>query len=523
VDLPIIVNGKTVGSMKLPAGSEVDVVFATVTNVVIRRGDSTYTIASSDIESSSGVATATPLPTSTSTVKTQSTPQSSSQSSGSIINMVNDALGNSFGVLREDMFDETSDPYSMSRDLKLWEESLTSYESSYRKYNRVGTNMETIFGCRVFAVCVSGRAVENSSSKKLTEISFLLSNKGDTDAFIPTSTNSSSGTKPPRYGAGYVTPITVTQNYQREIQNDQRTIHNTLEKILGSHAMISATLGSGSINGTAELGERWIVNDKISIFVVANNDYAVVRILPTEVFSDSQLDRKNFVKTKDAIKSRIKTGPLPGDTYLELPMIDQGGKGYCAVATFARVLKYYGMRGDMDVLAHAAQTDFARGTSKSNVQAAVYSQLSNAGAHLGACGITMGEIKSHIDRGIPIIWSMIVSQELMHRVRSGTLARDAIANNFPAATTNANSSNDLIDKKLSDWREKLSARRGNLFKMRELDKNGNGAHCAMIIGYNEKTQEVAISNTWGEKYAVNWLAVEEAKAATQGTGMTVEF
>jgi Peptidase_C39 like family len=451
--------------------------------------------------------------------------QDTNQASQSVITKLNEALGTNLGVLRNDMFDDESDAFFTARALGLYEESLTSYESSYRRYNPASTT-ETIFGCRVFAVSASGKTVEGSNRKKLTEISFLLSNKGDTAAFINSPSTPNRSTPPRVYGAGYVTPINVTQNYQMEIQKDQRAIRDILEKILGSRAMSSATLGSGSINGTAELGERWIVNEKINIFVVANNDYAAVRILPSEVFNDSQLDRKNFVKTKEAIKTRIKTGPLPGDTYLELPMINQGGKGYCAVATFARVLKYYGMRGDMDVLAHAAQTDFARGTSKSNVQAAVYSQLSNAGAHLGACGITMGEIKSHIDRGIPVIWSMIVSQDLMHRIRSGTLERDAIANNFPTTSSiNSNSinSNDIIDKGLNDWRQKLSVRRGNLFKLRELDKNGNGSHCAMIIGYNEKTQEVAISNTWGEKYAVNWLTIDEAKAATEDTGMTIEF
>ena len=44
VDLPLVVDGKTVGSMKLPAGSDVEVVSVSGTNAVIRRGDSTFTI-----------------------------------------------------------------------------------------------------------------------------------------------------------------------------------------------------------------------------------------------------------------------------------------------------------------------------------------------------------------------------------------------------------------------------------------------------------------------------------------------
>ena len=49
VDLPIVIEGKTVGSMKLPAGSEVVVVSNDGTNAVIQRGWATYTIAASNL------------------------------------------------------------------------------------------------------------------------------------------------------------------------------------------------------------------------------------------------------------------------------------------------------------------------------------------------------------------------------------------------------------------------------------------------------------------------------------------
>jgi hypothetical protein len=44
LDLPLVIQGKTVGSMKLPAGSEVEVVSNNGTNSVIQRGGSTFTI-----------------------------------------------------------------------------------------------------------------------------------------------------------------------------------------------------------------------------------------------------------------------------------------------------------------------------------------------------------------------------------------------------------------------------------------------------------------------------------------------
>jgi Beta-galactosidase len=69
IDLPIIVEGKTVGSMKLPAGSDVEVVSVNGTNVIITRGDNTYTIASSSLGTFRALASASPAasPSATST------------------------------------------------------------------------------------------------------------------------------------------------------------------------------------------------------------------------------------------------------------------------------------------------------------------------------------------------------------------------------------------------------------------------------------------------------------------------
>lgn len=46
-----------------------------------------------------------------------------------------------------------------------------------------------------------------------------------------------------------------------------------------------------------------------------------------------------------------------------VPMVDQGQKGYCAVAALERILKYYGMETDQHVLAQLAGTTADSGTS----------------------------------------------------------------------------------------------------------------------------------------------------------------
>jgi hypothetical protein len=189
-------------------------------------------------------------------------------------------------------------------------------------------------------------------------------------------------------------------------------------------------------------------------------------------------------------------------------MIDQGGKGYCVVATFARVLRYYGLRGDMDQLAHAAHSDYQTGTHGTDAMNAIYSDLLNAGAHISSnVSINMGDIKSHIDRGQPIIWGIIVTPELMKRVAARREARTHMGD--PA-----------------EWSRGLTGDRANTFKLGQTVAGSatGGYHCCLIIGYNEATREVAMSNSFGEKYAVDWIPIEEAAHACQPVpGATIEY
>ncbi len=65
---------------------------------------------------------------------------------------------------------------------------------------------------------------------------------------------------------------------------------------------------------------------------------------------------------RKALPDRVKKG-ADGSCYLEVPMIDQGDKGYCAAATVARVIRYYGGELDQNQAAQIIGTDAQFGTS----------------------------------------------------------------------------------------------------------------------------------------------------------------
>ncbi len=62
------------------------------------------------------------------------------------------------------------------------------------------------------------------------------------------------------------------------------------------------------------------------------------------------------------LKENIQTDSS-GAFYLDIPMVDQGAKGYCVAATVARVLKYYGADVDQHLIAQLAKSDADRGTN----------------------------------------------------------------------------------------------------------------------------------------------------------------
>jgi hypothetical protein len=49
-----------------------------------------------------------------------------------------------------------------------------------------------------------------------------------------------------------------------------------------------------------------------------------------------------------------------------------------------------------------------------------------------------------------------------------------------------------------------------------------GGHQRMIIGYNAKTNEVAISDSWSKRYAIRWMTLDEANAINEGHTYVIE-
>ncbi len=171
-----------------------------------------------------------------------------------------------------------------------------------------------------------------------------------------------------------------------------------------------------------------------------------------------------------------------------LPMVDQGAKGYCVVASVQRLFEYYGIACDMHQLAQIAGSDPDRGTSS----LAINTELGRIDhlfkTRFSCLMVRQGErlvelldgqyvgpevperkyheaIRKHIDQGIPLLWSLEVG---LHPEEP------------------------------------------------PLQEQASGGHMRMIIGYNLAKKQILFSDSWGAGHELKRMDADDACQATHG-------
>jgi hypothetical protein len=193
-----------------------------------------------------------------------------------------------------------------------------------------------------------------------------------------------------------------------------------------------------------------------------------------------------------------KLGDLPknikkednGDVLIfNMPMVDQGDKGYCVVATVQRVFEYYGIGADMHQIAQISDADPKKGTStltmakeldKIDYRFKTRLDIIGMGQPLTEVKEEKGEyyvgkpvderkflkaVSSFVDKGLPLLWSLELGR-------------------FP--------------------------------EVPQLSPQTAGGHMRMIIGYNEKAQEIIFSDSWGAKHEAKRMKMSDAYKASHG-------
>ena len=173
----------------------------------------------------------------------------------------------------------------------------------------------------------------------------------------------------------------------------------------------------------------------------------------------------------------------------DIPMVDQGQKGYCVVATVQRLLEYYGIPADEHQIAQVAGTDAKAGTS------------------VVAMAEALGKIDYRFKTHFKIIGMSSRDQLVEVDARKMTAGKHVTQEQFAKA----------IHRHIDEGIPLLWGL--NLGKYPEdppIAPQTSGGHMRMIIGYNDPTGRVLFSDSWGAGHELKRMTLDDAYNATQG-------
>ena len=296
------------------------------------------------------------------------------------------------------------------------------------------------------------------------------------------------------------------------IDNPRKAFKAVNQAIEADHERIEAqllTLGKPkrqkSKTGKAmkERSLRWDIGNHSLLLAAVENEYLALRIMPPALAD--QRGQPSKVKSrlaKQTARANVVENDFGDVTISNIPMVDQGPKGYCVPATLERCLRYMGIRADMYALAMAGNTSLGGGTSIRSIIAGTQDYVKQAGHQMQHAGgeASTRDVRPYIDQGQPLLWAMYSTHEY-----------NLIANAITRARMKATD--------LNEWQESLSAL---LKKSPKLKKDKDSAHICMIVGYNERSGELAVSDSWGG-IQLRWISEDEAQDVSQGALYVIDF
>lgn len=230
-----------------------------------------------------------------------------------------------------------------------------------------------------------------------------------------------------------------------------------------------------------------------------------------------------------------------GDVYVDnVPMVDQGAKGYCAVAAAERVLRYFGLVVDEHDLAVAAGTSAENGTSTQAMKDAV--EAIGKRYHL-----SLVAVKGDFDRSAEQMAAFLREEvrnynKAAKKLKRPLLGEDVFMRNdgnatyiSPEALAEAMDTEVLWEMRvngagkakyarfLSDIRQQTDKGlpifwgvRLGIYPEAGLPQSGGG-HMRLIIGYNDKRKEVLYTDSWGAGHELKRMPADWAWTITTST------
>ena len=367
--------------------------------------------------------------------------------------------------------------------LKWPRESETPYSSSYRAYPKDDAR---ILGARPYSAALYG------DEGKVSSLSIVFANKGD---FF-----GARGSGEDHFVKGKPVPDGV-EGLRMVMERDTEAMSAALTEKLGEP--IRQKFGEGETRATVQ---RWDWNGHAFLLSNVEDEYVSLAVQPV-AFADERgrVARTSDAEVRERARANVETRDN-GDVVIQhIPMVDQGPKGYCLPATAERCMRYLGIPADMYLLAMAGGTDLGGGTSFSGLFNALERDIKRKGRSLEKWSdedLKIRDIARYIDDGIPIMWGMQSTTEFNQTANERTEKR-------------RNADEDAWKA----YREEVAAAADSP----GLRPDPNKSHVVIIVGYNKETEEIAFSDSWGERYLERWITAAEAEQISQGIFYVVDL
>ena len=237
-----------------------------------------------------------------------------------------------------------------------------------------------------------------------------------------------------------------------------------------------------------------------------------------EIYEQRSGLTKSMARRRDLVANRVSAPN--GDVFVQgVPMVDQGRKGYCAVASAERVFRYYGLPVDQHAMAQIAESSAQGGTNPANMIAALKK----------VAGRTKTRLLVHYEiEDRKVRYEMKAYNRLIRKNKKGKEFREGAVTPYQYFLSNCHGPTlrevrakgtafDRFRKQIKDTIDTgtplLWALQVGVFPERGIPQQGGG-HMRMVIGYNSKTDEILYTDSWGPGHEFKRMSAANAYTAT---------
>lgn len=275
--------------------------------------------------------------------------------------------------------------------------------------------------------------------------------------------------------------------------------------------------------------------------------------LRLRIISSDSARESSTITRRSALPQNVVTDKN-GDVYIKnIPMVDQGQKGYCACATAARIYQYYGLETDQHEIAQLAKSEADSGTSAATMVKALKRATGKFNSRILILyeypdGLTSApteeeikkqDISSSVYRDYAKSlkeynrdannYQRIAKKKKTQGLRNGyeridreaTITKYEIRDSADPATyremmmekSDYSRFINQVERAIQQGLPVAWALQLGIFKEGNLPQQ-DGGHMRLIIGYNKQKKQIIYSDSWGQGHEKKYMDAGQAFSVT---------